>query len=162
MIRDRLKRGARRVKNGVKRRAKRLLGAEEPVASGATSAPVAPSPAPTVSEAAAPVEAPVVSPFAAAPELEREAPDSDLPSLTYDQVNELMEDMVRPALQSDGGDITLVKVEDNDVYVQLQGACTTCPSSTITMRQGIERLLVEEFPQFRDLIQVTAPLQHTA
>ena len=62
--------------------------------------------------------------------------------------------MVRPALQSDGGDITLVKVEANDVYVELTGACQTCPSSIITMQMGIERLLQEEFPQFGRLIRV--------
>ena len=65
-------------------------------------------------------------------------------------------DMVRPALQSDGGDLTLVKVDNNDVYVELTGACQTCPSSIVTMQMGIERLLQEEFPQFGRLIRVDA------
>jgi Fe-S cluster biogenesis protein NfuA len=76
------------------------------------------------------------------------------PALTAEEVQALFEDMVRPALQSDGGDIDLVKVEDNDVYVRLVGACSSCPSSTVTMKMGVERLLAEEFPHFRHLIQV--------
>lgn len=75
-------------------------------------------------------------------------------ALTYDQVLALIDSDVRPALQMDGGDIELVKVESNDVYVRLLGACSTCPSSTVTMRMGIERLLQEEFPHMGDLIQL--------
>ena len=86
------------------------------------------------------------------------APDTaGAPLLTREQVEQLFEDMVRPALQSDGGDITLVKVVDNDVYVSLIGACQTCPSSIVTMQMGIERLLQEEFPQFGRLIRVDEP-----
>lgn len=76
------------------------------------------------------------------------------PLLTREAVETLFEEMVRPALQSDGGDITLVKVESGDVYVELMGACQTCPSSIVTMQMGIERLLREEFPQFGRLIRV--------
>ena len=76
--------------------------------------------------------------------------------MTYDEVWELLDEMVRPALQSDGGDITLVKVENNDVHVQLVGACSTCPSSIMTMKMGVEALLREEFPQMRELVQVGA------
>ena len=50
-------------------------------------------------------------------------------------------DMVRPALQGDGGDITLIKIENNDIYVRLVGACNTCPSSIMTMKMGVEALL---------------------
>jgi Fe-S cluster biogenesis protein NfuA len=77
-----------------------------------------------------------------------------LPPLTREQIEVLFEDMVRPALQSDGGDIRLINVESNDVYVELVGACQTCPSSIVTMQMGIERLLQEEFPQFGRLIRV--------
>jgi Fe-S cluster biogenesis protein NfuA len=84
------------------------------------------------------------------------ASDQVGPALSAAAVQAVLDEMVRPALQSDGGDITLVKVEDNDVYVRLVGACSSCPSSTITMRMGVERLLTEEFPQMRSLIQVDA------
>ena len=69
-------------------------------------------------------------------------------------VQELLDDMVRPALQADGGDIQLVKVDGMDVHVQLVGACTTCPSSIMTMKMGVEALFKEEFPGFGELIQV--------
>ncbi len=92
------------------------------------------------------------------PELEPTAePTGDTggpPLLTRQQVEELFEEMVRPALQSDGGDITLVRVQDNDVFVELTGACHSCPSSVITMQDGIERLLREEFPHFGRLVRV--------
>ena len=72
-------------------------------------------------------------------------------------VQELLDEMVRPALQGDGGDISLVKVEGMDVHVRLVGACTTCPSSIMTMKLGIEALFREEFPGFGQLIQVDQP-----
>ena len=145
MIRDRIGKGARRVAGGLKRRLKAAMGQgprESPWASAPASPPAAP-PAPASSFEAEP-----------APAEGQSAIDGVGSALTVDQVIELFDDMVRPALQSDGGDIDLVKVEDNDVYVRLTGACSSCPSSTVTMKMGIERLLVEEFPQFRHLIQV--------
>ena len=63
--------------------------------------------------------------------------------------------MVRPALQGDGGDISLIKVEDNSIYVRLVGACSTCPSSIMTMKMGVEALLREEFPSLNELVDVT-------
>jgi Fe-S cluster biogenesis protein NfuA len=69
-------------------------------------------------------------------------------------LQEIMDEMVRPALQGDGGDITLIKVENNDVYVKLVGSCSTCPSSIMTMKLGVEALLKEEFPGMGQLIQV--------
>jgi len=56
-------------------------------------------------------------------------------------------DEVRPMLQRDGGDVELVGVNDEGVVlVKLRGACSGCPSSTITLRQGIERTLKERVP----------------
>ena len=158
----------RRVKNGLKRRAKKVLvkaGLRDEDVSPVT----APSPAPAAPVAAAPAapapETPVVAetPVQTVPEPEPapepapvEAADDSVgpPILGYDEVYALIDSDVRPALQMDGGDIELVKVENNDVFVRLLGACSSCPSSTMTMRMGIERLLAEEFPHMRDLIQV--------
>ena len=75
--------------------------------------------------------------------------------LTPENVQEVLDDDVRPALQMDGGDIELVKVEDENIYVRLVGACSTCPSSVMTMRMGVENLLREEFPSLKELIEVT-------
>jgi len=56
-------------------------------------------------------------------------------------------DEIRPMLQADGGDVTLVEVtEDGVVRVQLQGACQGCPMSEMTIKNGIERLLKEKVP----------------
>ena len=130
-----------RIGGGVRRRASRVL--DRILDREVPAPPPPPPPAP-------------VSPLAAPPAPPPSAPADHVgPALiTREEVQRLFEDMVRPALQSDGGDITLVKVEDNDVYVELVGACQTCPSSLVTMQQGIERLLREEFPQFGRLVRV--------
>jgi Fe-S cluster biogenesis protein NfuA len=75
--------------------------------------------------------------------------------LTPEAVQEVLDDDVRPALQMDGGDIQLVKVENDNIYVKLVGACSTCPSSIMTMRMGVENLLREEFPALKELIEVS-------
>ena len=69
-------------------------------------------------------------------------------------IQEVFDDMVRPALQADGGDIALVKIEKSDIYVRLVGACNTCPSAVMTMKLGVEALLKEEFPGMGELIQM--------
>jgi Fe-S cluster biogenesis protein NfuA len=63
-------------------------------------------------------------------------------------------DKLRPFLLRDGGDCELVDVEDGIVKLRLLGACGTCPSSTITLKAGIERALVEEVPGILEVEQV--------
>ncbi|MEE8483106.1 MAG: NifU family protein [Nitrospinota bacterium] len=54
---------------------------------------------------------------------------------------------IRPMLQNDGGDVELVDVSDEGVVlVKLQGACSGCPSATVTLKQGIERTIMEKVP----------------
>lgn len=56
-------------------------------------------------------------------------------------------ELIRPMLQSDGGDVTLVDVgEDGIVTVQLEGACAGCPMSQMTLAHGVERVLMERVP----------------
>jgi len=56
-------------------------------------------------------------------------------------------DEVRPMLMSDGGNVELIDVNDEGVVlVKLQGSCSGCPSATITLRQGIERIVMEKVP----------------
>ena len=74
--------------------------------------------------------------------------------ISMGEIQEVFDEMVRPALQADGGDITLIKIEKNDIYVRLVGACNTCPSSIMTMKLGVEALLKEEFPTMGELIQM--------
>lgn len=71
----------------------------------------------------------------------------------YDQVQEVL-DKLRPYLQRDGGDVQLVDVEDGVVKLRLMGACGSCPSSTITLKAGIERALIEEIPGIQEVQQV--------
>ncbi|XP_059311776.1 nifU-like protein 1, chloroplastic [Lycium ferocissimum] len=74
--------------------------------------------------------------------------------LTLENVDMVLED-VRPYLISDGGNVDVVSVEDGVVLLQLQGACESCPSSTTTMKMGIERVLKEKFGDaIKDIRQV--------
>lgn len=71
------------------------------------------------------------------------------------QIVELIDDEIRPAVALDGGDVQFVGLtSDNVVQVRLIGACSTCPSATATLALGIERLIVEEFPDVAGVIQV--------
>ncbi|GIP31172.1 NifU family protein [Paenibacillus sp. J2TS4] len=74
-------------------------------------------------------------------------------STKYDEVLEVL-DKLRPFLQRDGGDVELVDVEDGIVKLKLMGACGSCPSSTITLKAGIERALVEEVEGIEEVVQV--------
>jgi Fe-S cluster biogenesis protein NfuA len=71
----------------------------------------------------------------------------------YDEVLEVL-DKLRPFLQRDGGDVELVDVEDGVVKLRLMGACGSCPSSTITLKAGIERALMEEVEGIEEVVQV--------
>ncbi|WFL76575.1 NifU family protein [Altererythrobacter arenosus] len=63
------------------------------------------------------------------------------------QINELLETRVRPAVAGDGGDIAYRGFKDGIVYLTLQGACSGCPSSTATLKHGIEGLLKHYVPE---------------
>ena len=71
----------------------------------------------------------------------------------FDQVQEVL-DKLRPFLLRDGGDVELVDVEEGIVKLRLMGACGRCPSSTITLKAGIERALIEEVPGIVEVEQV--------
>jgi Fe-S cluster biogenesis protein NfuA len=61
---------------------------------------------------------------------------------------------IRPMLQADGGDVELVGVEEGVVKLRLKGACTGCPLSELTLKQGIERLLKEQIPEVKEVVAV--------
>lgn len=65
------------------------------------------------------------------------------------QIKELLETKVRPAVAQDGGDIIFDRFEDGVVYVSMQGSCDGCPSSTATLKNGIENLLKYYVPEVR-------------
>ncbi|KAM4085961.1 hypothetical protein ACJW30_10G066500 [Castanea mollissima] len=81
--------------------------------------------------------------------------------LTAQNVDLVLED-VRPYLISDGGNVDVVSVQDGVVFLKLQGACGSCPSSTTTMTMGIERVLKEKFGDaVKDIQQVYDEVQET-
>ncbi len=58
---------------------------------------------------------------------------------------------IRPLLQRDGGDIQLVEITDGVVKVRLTGACKGCPMSQMTLKQGVERMLLKEVPGLKEV-----------
>jgi len=71
-----------------------------------------------------------------------------------EKVQEVLE-LVRPALQADGGDVELVDVTDDGIVsVRLTGACGSCPMSTTTLKMGIERTLRDKLPEVKEVVQV--------
>lgn len=64
-------------------------------------------------------------------------------------------DAIRPGLQADGGDLEFVRIDENNVvYIRLVGACGGCPMSTITLKQGIERILKMQVPEVHSVESV--------
>jgi Fe-S cluster biogenesis protein NfuA len=63
-------------------------------------------------------------------------------------------DNIRPSLRADGGDVELVDVKDGIVSVKLKGACAGCPMSTMTLKNGIERILKQELSDIKEVIAV--------
>ena len=70
-----------------------------------------------------------------------------------DKVEEVL-DKVRPVLVRDGGNVELVGVDDGTVRVKLVGACAGCPMSTLTLKNGIERILKQEIPEVKEVVAV--------
>ena len=73
----------------------------------------------------------------------------------HERVEKVLE-KIRPYIQSDGGDISLVAVDEaaGIVKVTLHGACGTCPSSTATLKGGVERMIREEIPEIKEVVAV--------
>ncbi len=78
---------------------------------------------------------------------EHDGPDSEL----VKQIKELLDTRVRPAVAQDGGDITFHGFDRGVVYLHMQGACAGCPSSTMTLKSGIENLLRHFIPEVTEV-----------
>lgn len=74
-------------------------------------------------------------------------------ALTTENVETVLNEL-RPYLMSDGGNVELVEIDGPVVKLRLQGACGSCPSSTMTLRMGIERKLREQIPEIAEVEQV--------
>ena len=72
------------------------------------------------------------------------------------QIKELLDTRVRPAVAMDGGDIIYNDFEDGIVYLKMQGACSGCPSSTATLKMGIENMLKHYVPEVQEVRPIDA------
>jgi len=79
--------------------------------------------------------------------MENGAADAAEDDEVVSQIKELLETRVRPAVAMDGGDITFEDYEDGIVYLHMQGSCSGCPSSTATLKAGIENMLRHYIPE---------------
>jgi Fe-S cluster biogenesis protein NfuA len=70
---------------------------------------------------------------------------------TVELIKDLLETRVRPAVAGDGGDITFKGYKEGVVYLHMQGACSGCPSSTLTLRHGIQNLLRHFVPEVTEV-----------
>lgn len=75
-------------------------------------------------------------------------------AVTVDTIKELLETRVRPAVAGDGGDITFRGFRDGTVFLAMKGACAGCPSSTATLKNGIQNLLKHFVPDVRAVEQI--------
>jgi Fe-S cluster biogenesis protein NfuA len=80
---------------------------------------------------------------AAEPDFDEDPADEDI----IDQIKELIETRVRPAVAQDGGDIVYKGYRDGRLYLSMHGACAGCPSSTVTLKRGIESLIRHYVPE---------------
>ena len=76
-------------------------------------------------------------------DIEEDPADADI----IDQIKELIETRVRPAVAQDGGDIVYKGYRDGHLYLSMHGACSGCPSSTVTLKRGIESLIRHYVPE---------------
>jgi Fe-S cluster biogenesis protein NfuA len=83
----------------------------------------------------------------AAVDAEPEAEDTEITL----QIKELISTRVRPAVMMDGGDITFERFDNGVVYLRMKGACAGCPSSTVTLKMGIENMLRHYVPEVREV-----------
>ena len=75
--------------------------------------------------------------------IEEDPADADI----IDQIKELLDTRVRPAVAQDGGDIVYKGYRDGTLYLGMQGACSGCPSSTVTLKRGVESLIKHYVPE---------------
>ena len=70
------------------------------------------------------------------------------------KIVKILEEKIRPAVARDGGDIKFKEFKDGIVKVQLQGSCSGCPSSTMTLKQGVQNLLCHYIPEVKEVVAI--------
>ena len=71
------------------------------------------------------------------------------------KIEALFDEQVRPALASHGGNIEIIDFDNNKLFVKLQGGCQGCSSSSITLTDGIQKLIQQNFPEIEEVIDLT-------
>jgi Fe/S biogenesis protein NfuA len=71
------------------------------------------------------------------------------------RVQELIDNMINPAVAGHGGFVDLIDVKDNKVYLQMGGGCQGCGAADVTLKSGIERLIKEELPEVEEVLDTT-------
>ena len=79
--------------------------------------------------------------------------DSELDEIEQ-KIVKILDQKIRPAVARDGGDIKFKEYKDGIVKVQLQGSCSGCPSSTMTLKQGVQNLLCHYLPEVKEVIAI--------
>ena len=79
--------------------------------------------------------------------------DLDLSEIEL-KIVKILEEKIRPAVARDGGDIKFKEFKDGIVKVQLQGSCSGCPSSTMTLKQGVQNLLCHYLPEVKEVVAI--------
>tara|TARA_B100001173_G_scaffold210556_1_gene181711 strand:- start:1458 stop:1997 length:540 start_codon:yes stop_codon:yes gene_type:complete len=79
--------------------------------------------------------------------------DSDLTEIE-EKIVKILEQKIRPAVARDGGDIKFKEFKNGVVKVQLQGSCSGCPSSTMTLKQGVQNLLCHYLPEVKEVVAI--------
>jgi Fe-S cluster biogenesis protein NfuA len=82
-----------------------------------------------------------------------EEPNSNLDDLEQ-KIVKILDEKIRPAVARDGGDIKFKEFKDGVVKVQLQGSCSGCPSSTMTLKQGVQNLLCHYLPEVKEVVAI--------
>ena len=70
------------------------------------------------------------------------------------KILDILDDQIRPAVASDGGDVIFDSYEDGVLRLHLQGACSSCPSSIMTLKSGIEAMLKRQIPELKEVISI--------
>ena len=80
-----------------------------------------------------------------------EEPSSSHSNEIINKINEVLDSKIRPAVAKDGGDITFKSFKDGIVTVELKGSCSGCPSSIMTLKQGVQNLLCHYIPEVKSV-----------
>ena len=71
------------------------------------------------------------------------------------QVEKIFDDQIRPALAAHGGSVEIIDIDNDKLFLKLTGGCQGCASSTATLKDGIERLVKQHFPDIQEVVDLT-------